>query len=144
MKKLNPAATRIFCRLLERLNDQGYAKLHSEGCMPLTIERLEEGIRTPLGTVTLYSLCHYYEQNGDLMRDPEMCFLVVGNLASRRNGEPVAIYPQLYRQDSLGLEEESIRLENGQVTGYIKTWQQAHCVFANKWLANIKAQGFLK
>ena len=144
MKQLNEQATRIFCRLIKKLNEQQHIKLHSEGFMPLSMERLEENILTPEGVGTTYSLCHYYKLNGDLMRDPEMVFIVVDNRRDRKDMKAVHIYPQLYRQDSLGLYEESIRMESGQIKSFIKTWQAGHCAFANQWLCNIQMQGFMR
>ena len=144
MKKINEQATRIFCRLLQKLNDQQHLKITLEDFMPLTIERLEGNILTPSGIATVYSLCHYYQQNGDLMRDPEMCFLVVDNRKTFNDYQAVEVYPQMYQQDNAGLFEESISIENSQIKSYIKIWQYAHCTFANIWLRNLRKQGFLK
>lgn len=144
MKKLNEQATRIFCRLIKKLKDQQHIKLYLDGFMPLSMERLEENILTPDGVGTTYSLCYYYKLNGDLMRDPEMIFIVVDNRKDEKDIEAIHIYPQLYRLDSLGLYEESIRIENGQIKSFIKAWQSAHCAFANQWLRNIQRQGFTR
>lgn len=143
MKRLNEQATRIFCCLIKKLEGGQHIKLFSEGFMPLSIEQLEENILTQDGVATTYSLCHYYKQSGDLMRDPEMVFIVVDNRKDEKDIKAVHIYPQLYQQDSLGLYEESIRLENGMIKSFIKTWQSAHCAFANQWLRNIQVQGFI-
>ncbi len=43
------------------------------------------------------SLAHYFLQNGDLMADPEMCFLY-----NKIQGE---YFPFYYKQDSVGVEE---------------------------------------
>jgi hypothetical protein len=144
MKKINEQATKIFCRLLQKLNDKQHVKIISDEFMPLTIERLEENILTSSGVATIYSLCHYFEQNGDLMREPEMCFLVIDNRKDFNDYQAIEIYPQMYQYDNLGLFEESICVENHQIKSYIKVWQHAHCSFANIWLRNIKMQGFLK
>src|ERR1039457_3114625 len=45
-------------------------KIENPPYMALVIEAIEPG---PLGLPGL-SVAHYGEQNGDLMRDPEMCF----------------------------------------------------------------------
>lgn len=144
MKQLNEQTTRIFCRLMKKLKGEQLIKLYSEGFMPLSMERLEENILTPDGVATTYSLCHYYKLNGDLMRDPEMVFIVVDSRKDEKDIKAVHIYPQLYRQDSLGLYEESIRMENGMIKSFIKTWQADHCAFANRWLRNIQMQGFIR
>lgn len=144
MQKLNKTATRIFCVLLKKLNGQQHFKITAPEYMPLSVERLDEDIQTAFGKGTLYSICHYYEQNWDLMRDPEMCFIVVDNRQHSKDYLAVGIFPQMYQLDSLGLYEESIRIENDVVTNCITTWQKGHCSFANQWMKNIAQQGFLK
>jgi hypothetical protein len=144
MKKLNEKSTRIFCRLLDKLKQEEYIRLTSEGYMPLTIERIGENINMAEGVATQYSLCHYYTQNGDLMRDPEMGFLVVDNRTKPNEYSLISIYPQFYQLDNEAYYEESISIEGGQVTNYIKAWHDTHCSFANLWLQNIQAQGFIK
>ena len=144
MKTINKSATEIFCRLLKRLGGRVYIKLLSEGYLPLSMECILENIKTPFGEATLYSLSHYFGQNGDLMRDPEMCFLVVDNRKESNQYDLIGIYPQMYRLDSLGQDQESIRIENGKYASYREGLQRDHAIFANSWLKNIKAQGFLK
>ena len=144
MKKINQQGTKIFCKLLKKLNGQQHLKLSTEEFMPLTLELIEENIISPWGNGNLYSLAHYYELNGDLMRDPEMCFVVVDNRKDEKDFEFIGIYPQMFQQDNLGLYEESVCIENGKLTTFIKVWQDGHCSFANQWLQNINKQGFLK
>jgi hypothetical protein len=144
MKKINEQATKIFCRLLKKLNGRQHLQLVSDEYMPLILERLEEDILTPWGVATAYSVAHYYDQNGDRMRDPEMVFIVVDNRTEEKDMQAIGIYPQTFQQDNLGLYEESARIENGELTKYIKVWQDAHTSFANTWLKNIRQQGFLK
>jgi len=67
MKKVNKESKVILDKLWEvaEKND-GYCKLdNNPSYMSLSIEIIEK---------TVISLCHYGEQNGDLMRDPEMIF----------------------------------------------------------------------
>ncbi len=144
MKKLNRQATNIFYRLLTKLGKQQHVKLESTGFMPLDMEMLQENILTSWGVAASYSLCHSYLLNGDVMRDPEMVFIVIDNRKSEKDFDELAIYPQMFQQDNLGIYEESITIDNGQIKSFIKTWQHGHCNFANIWLKNIKEQGFLK
>ncbi len=53
--------------------DQFWVKVTNKSWMPLSIENIGTG---PRGLPAI-SVCHYGEQNGDLMRDPEMCFELV-------------------------------------------------------------------
>jgi len=145
MKKINPKATRIFCKLLDQLKGRRQdIKLELESFMPLSFERILDDVVTPFGTGHLYSMMHTYIQNGDLMRDPEVCFIVVDNRGQPDQYDMICVYPQLYRQDNFGLYEESIRIEGNSITNVIKAWQDSHVVFANQWLVNINQQGFLK
>ena len=66
--------------------------------MPLVIEALFEP--GPCGLPAL-SVAHYGEQNGDLMRDPEMCFELsfAGGIAD--------LNPFYYRNDYIGCEQWS-------------------------------------
>ena len=67
--------------------------------MPLSIEDIgpsAEGHR-------LISLCHYGEQNGDLMRDPDMVFQIL-DLGDGSIAEPIS-----FRNDYMGLYQEVYR-----------------------------------
>lgn len=145
MKTLNKNSVTVFCSLVEKMNGKQYLKIANDPFMPLTIEIVGEGIITPFGTGLQYSLCHYYTQMGDLMKDPEMCFIMVDN----RNGETrayqkVKVIPCLFQQDNAGVFEESVILIHNRTAKYSPKLNAHHTEFANVWLANIKAQGFLR
>jgi hypothetical protein len=90
--------------------------------MQLVVERLGE---------RNFSVAHYFEQNGDAMRDPEMLF------HKHANGLWYATY---FRQDSTGTEQESaVAREDGAFTCY-RNMQADHTRFANQWMANIALQ----
>lgn len=79
----------------------------------------------------MYSIAHYLnEQNGDLMRDPEMRFI---------KGGDGKYYPYYYRLDGLGIEQETVTWDReGNVKKvYIKS-QEGQATFANEWMRNIK------
>ena len=142
MKALNKNSTRIFCALLDRMNSRQHLKIINEPFMPLTIERIGE-IYWEDGS--LVSLCHYYEQNGDLLQDPEMCFVVVDQREKEQTAyEKVMIVPYLYQQANLGIYEESMTFKNNVVDHCDSSLQLQHVIFANQWLQNIQEQGFLK
>ncbi len=145
MEKLNLKSTEIFSRLLRAMQGEQHLKINNEPFMPLTIEQIGEAISTPWGVGTLYSLCHYYEQNGDLMQDPEMCFVVVDNREAEATAwGQVVIVPYMFQQANLGIYQESVIIEDGKLTKFLRKMQADQTAFANSWLANIEAQGFLK
>jgi hypothetical protein len=108
-----------------------HVQLRTEGFMPLTIEKLEHE-RGPHGGV-LVSVMHTHEQNGDLMRDPDVVFEVVGDVWS----------PLSYRQDSLGLLQEAVYVEDGKAMVRPKLLADIS-KFCRLWDRNLRDQGFLK
>jgi hypothetical protein len=98
MKTLDLKSTEIFCLLLDKMQGRQHLKIENEPYMPLTIERLGDAYG---GNAGLYSLCHYYEQNGDLMQDPEMCFVFVDGRTSENKGcEKVQVAPYYFAQSN--------------------------------------------
>lgn len=144
MEFLDQPATIVFATLIDSLDSNGYRTINNQPFMPLTIERIGSGIQSPWGTVTLYSFCHYYEQNGDLMQDPELCFFVADNRKGfKSDWAALKVGPYLYRVAGLGIDQESVRMEDQRLTVFHRRLQKDHTVFANVWMTNIREQGFL-
>ncbi len=103
------------------------------GLMPLSVEKIgssADGHR-------LVSLCQYGEQNGDLMRDPDLVFMVT-DLPDGAAAEPVS-----YRNDYLGIVQEVYRCdEAGRRTHVVPSLKEDLKEFAQTWFANLKDQGF--
>ena len=103
------------------------------GYMPLSVEEIGssgDGYR-------LVSLCHYGEQNGDLIRDPDIVFLF-HNLPDGMAAEPVS-----FRNDYLGIVQEVYRYdETGRRTHVVPSLKQELKEFAESWFATLKDQGF--
>jgi hypothetical protein len=102
--------------------------------MRLVIEHIGEG---PRGLPSI-SVAHYYEQNGDLMRDPEMVFEVSPD--DWNTGEWSLV---LYRQDNLALYQEAVFVHEKRVQVRSKLVLDFKA-FARQWDRNIAQQGFLK
>jgi hypothetical protein len=144
MELLNKNATIVFAKLIDSLQGEDYRKILNEPYMPLTLERIGLDVITEWGKADQYSLCHYYVQNGDLMKDPEMCFFAI----DERNGiaadySKVKIAPYSFESSSTGYYEASIEMEDNEVTTVNKEQQKDQTEFANDWMTNIKDQGFL-
>lgn len=112
-------------------DNNGYAKFNAEGFMDLTIEKTWE--QDHEGN-PVYSICHYGEQNGDLMRDPEMTVGV--------NWNEGTILPLTFRNDYMGMLLENFVYRHGELYGYRKHWLHDSDNFLSTWLDNIKEQGF--
>lgn len=127
------------------MNGKQHLKIENGIYLPLTIELIGEGISTPFGEAKLYSFCHYYEQNGDLVQDPEMCFITVDNREDKSiDWEQVVIHPYMYQHGGLSRYEISIVIEGRKIVGFNKDLQRKHASFANQWFDQIRLLGFLK
>jgi hypothetical protein len=103
------------------------------GYLPLSVEEIGssgDGYR-------LVSLCHYGEQNGDLMRDPDIVFLF-------HNGpDGAAAEPVSFRNDYLGIVQDVYRYdEAGKRTHVVSSLKQDLKEFARAWFVTLREQGF--
>jgi hypothetical protein len=105
-----------------------YVKIQNLPYLPLVIEAADES--GPLGLPTL-SVCHYSEQNGDAMRDPEMCFEL-------RDDE---LIPYYWRNDYVAVEQVSRAIVNGHYVALLEL-QKHHEKFARTWDTNLRLQGY--
>ena len=99
--------------------------------MPLCIEAMDES--GPMGLPAV-SVAHYGEQNGDLMRDPEMCF-ELGFAGG------VHLNPFYYRNDYMGVEQWSRNVVRDHYVHLVELHKQ-HERFARTWDNNLRLQGF--
>lgn len=128
MKQLNLVSTKTMNKLVGMVND-GYIKIdNTDGAfMSVSVEIIFEDSK-----FRIISLAHYFLQNGDLMADPEMCFLF--------NKIQGVYFPFYYKQDTMGVEEESVEMVDGEIKRLNLALQKEHTRFANMWLRNIKYQ----
>lgn len=121
MKAINQKAQKILENLVSKL-ENGYAKIdNSQGCfMPVVVEDIGGN---------MISVAHYFEQNGDLIPDPEMIFW---------KGADGRFYPT-YFKDVFGERESLYFNENGKPYAW-NSLQHDQATFAGQWMLNIKAQ----
>ena len=110
-----------------------HIRIENEPWMTLVIEDTQE--RGPNGLPAI-SVAHYGEQNGDLMRDPEMIF------EAEELGDKMNLVPFYWRNDYVGIEQYSAFTEEGRTLLNAKL-KREHTAFAHLWDNNLKAQGFL-
>jgi N12 class adenine-specific DNA methylase len=94
-----------------------YMKLQAKGYEDLVVEAIggEE-----------YSIAHYYDQNGDSMRDPEITFTI--------DQENKSIHPASFLQDGIGVYYET----EDAAPAMVKDLKE----FMVQWFTNIKNQKF--
>jgi hypothetical protein len=108
-----------------------YLRIENPPYMALVIEATDES--GPCGLPAI-SVCHYGEQNGDAMRDPEMCFEL--GLAGGAH-----LNPFYWRNDYVGKEQWS-RFITGTDYAYNGELHRQHEEFAALWDNNLRQQGF--
>ena len=111
-----------------------HIRVENEPWMTLVIEDTQE--RGPSGLPAI-SVAHYGEQNGDLMRDPEMIF------EAEESGDKTNLIPFYWRNDYAGIEQYSAFVAGGRTLLNAKL-KREHIAFAGMWDANLTAQGFLQ
>jgi len=101
--------------------------------MPLCVEM----IGTDYKGDQLVSLCHYGEQNGDAMRDPD----IVYEIQSHESGD--LALPTSFRNDYAGLNQEVFDYgADGKPTGVRAKLQKELIAFSATWFKNLNEQGF--
>jgi hypothetical protein len=100
-----------------------YQKLSIKNYMDLVVQKIGKNE---------YRIAHYYEQNGDLMGDPEMTV--------RIDQELKTVEALTFQMDALGLYQE-VYPEPGK---YYPRLKKELNDFLRQWLKNLEQQGFIK
>jgi hypothetical protein len=104
-----------------QVQEDFHLRIENDPFMPLVIERQGDHV----------SVTHYYSQNGDLVADPDLEFLV-------RNDKwlPVGMQDYFGYSRALLLDHETneIRINSTKYSSILS--------FTNSWARNIKAQGY--
>jgi len=108
-----------------------YLKIDNPPYMGLVIEAMDES--GPMGLPAL-SVAQYGLQNGDPMRDPEMCFEL--GLAGGAHLDPF-----YWRNDYFGVEQWSRNIVRDHYVCLSQLHEQ-HTCFAKTWDSNLRLQGF--
>ena len=125
-------------RILERAGGYRptlYLRVENPPYMVLVIEAMPEP--GPLGLPAI-SIAHYGEQNGDLMRDPEMCFEL-----AKPVGSTITFDPYYWRNDYVGVEQFSRAIVRGHYVALSQLHEQ-HQHFAVAWDRNLDLQSFVE
>lgn len=111
--------------LLDSEND-GYARLKSAGFMDLVIDPIAKD-----GRWLIFSMAHYYKQNGDRVPDPDMVVRI----------DPDAGMADVQNyHDSFGFRQVYHRIDGHTLIDI--TAKRELNAFLGKWLTNLKRQGF--
>lgn len=108
------------------LDGQSWRRYQADGYMPLNVEDIGDGC---------ISISHYGEQNGDVMRDPEVVFrlYVIGS-----GGE--LAFPVYFRNDYAGVENGNYWDQDPES---MPKFSPSMVDFCAMWFRNLKEQGYL-
>ena len=104
-----------------------YLKLKSRNFMDLNIDHLSH--KDDGGRIVI-SIAHNYNQNGDVMADPDMEIRIVPSMNM--------VEALTFQQDSMGIYQQ-VYLEDGRFNPTVKRELNN---FLNFWLKNLVDQGF--
>lgn len=128
MKRINDKSTITLNQMIGMMDGWGIKIDNSNNAfMPVFISTTYEDERSKIFTVG-----HYHSEEGDIIAEPEMQFLFDENSGS--------FYPIYYRQDSLEIENYSVKIDDGLILSVNKSLQGEYTEFANQWLKNIRQQ----
>lgn len=132
MQYLNEASVHVFQKLVNLMGEESHLKLdNSNGIfMPVVIEKIADFEFKGFKTVQ-YSIAHYFEQNGDLVPDPDITFFVLKD-------RPEMIFPASYQDQHK--YDVIIWQDDDDVWKYNPLLGDSMVSFCNVWLKNIKRQ----
>ena len=125
VKPVSASAKKVI-EQLEAMMIDGYAKIDNanDAFMPVVVEQVGEN---------QISIAHYYEQNGDLMADPEIVFL------KKEYSYGVEYYPIYERMSGLGSDVELVIFKNRKPK-LISRLQKQAASFCTDWMRTIVVQ----
>lgn len=127
MKAVNLKAQKVMGDLIAEMDGDRHKRFNEGGSfMPLVVEHIGDVEFGPM-----YSFAHYYTQNGDPMRDPEMTFVFADG----------KFYPVSFQQDGgLPVYQVSAGFCDGKLEWQRPKWQRDQATFAGVWMLNFKDQ----
>jgi hypothetical protein len=130
--KTTKQMARIIARIAQQagldLNRVGaHVRLENPLYMPLSIEVIGKN---------LVSVSHYFEQNGDLVPDPDAVYFT--GYGVENGWVPVSL------QLAIGTYYEASWVEDGEITRFDMREQAEQVSFANTWVRNLQEQGFVR
>ena len=108
------------------------------GFMRLCIEHVGTGPRD----MPLISVAHYFEQDGDLMADPDLVFEVNPDEDGPLSWKAGEWGPVSFTQHLTGTYQEAVLLRDGKVMVAPRLVASLKS-FARMWDRNVKAQGYV-
>ena len=131
MKKVNKKATKVLDKMRSMMTGNHLKISNNETFMPVVVEKVGS-IVVGKQNCELISVAHYGEQNGDLMRDPEVVFI---------RDEAGNYYPESIIQDFIGISRTVVTCDDaGRAVRFNPRQQRDIAQFTGMWMENIRHQ----
>tara|TARA_R100001463_G_scaffold29630_11_gene67398 strand:- start:903 stop:1397 length:495 start_codon:yes stop_codon:yes gene_type:complete len=138
----------VLAHLTEGMETVDDRRFYADGFMPLNVETIG-GVDFNGIPARMVSVCQYGEQSGDLMRDPEVVFIDLGDklAAAGTPGFPgikMRFLPASFRNDYAGYNDEVIRFNPDDGDFEFDAEKVVELIkFVNMWMQNLVEQGFV-
>ena len=109
------------------LKQKELLKVHNDPWMSFNIEYIGDKYNQDT-----YALAHYGKQNGDMMADPDMEFIIVKE----------SFVPCTFQNDYIPIFQQSIELDDNLRLVMRRRLLRQLIDFSNTWAKNLKDQGF--
>lgn len=131
---LSQKATKILDKLTADLSTEKRSKVikNNETFMPVHVELIS------CASAKVYSVTHYYEQNGDLVTDPEMTFLKTQKITKK--GDLIDAYIPLSIEHGGRRYDKCADFDGEKVERFWPRSMRDQANFGNEWMNNIKLQ----
>ncbi|HNA77805.1 MAG TPA: hypothetical protein PKY99_00040 [Turneriella sp.] len=113
-----------------------------DGYMTLVLENLGAEKMHDGRKVVRVSMAHYFEQNGDLVADPDVVFFVFPE-TGRAYAAEMSMPGMVVNGREFGGYSVAAKIEGGKMFADPRRFNDLQR-FAAQWVSNLKAQGFFK
>ena len=139
------SASKVLNILTNGLNDQNLSRKIDNSSGAFMSVHVEFLFTDDVNGVDMFSVAHFYEQNGDLMKDPDVVFLREKNDSAINEDEKYLYIPISFQQDNLGIYQEFFQSDNNGKFITVNAKQIRDCIeFCTMWMKNIEEQQGLK
>lgn len=133
LTSINQKSLAIFAKLTAGLSEIGDSQRFGEFgdvFMPVCVEIIgRPDFGNLRGSVVIVSVAQYFKQMGDLMKDPEIVFLVGAG----------SVYPMVFEMSNPPVYQVTAEFREGKLA-FNDVEQAKLALFANEWLSNISMQ----
>lgn len=143
METLNANAAKTFVALLEEMHGHDTLRIENGEFPVLLVTRDGKAVETEYGTGTTYLIAQLETSGDKEYSRTEMGFVYISESAVHNGITTAKVIPFFYYNALSGLYGKSIVPEHGKPSQFRPNMQHDQTGYANIWMLDIKAQGYL-